>query len=342
MNLDVRDESIEITNVKGRMKNRRLSTDKLPDVMLTERPIELQFVTFSEDGYGHRYSLGHHWQLEFDFHIDTASASISNKTHSHDYWEIIICDTGLLEMQIESASFKLGKGDICMLNRATRHAEHFKPGQTVIYVTLSLEYITSWSKDANIAFRKPISTLFENGINLPYYQNKDYIIARSKNEEAYTSILNLIKSIKEEFLQDMPGSRYLVRGLVYRLISMFTMSKSYDVYYCDMRAEDKFSLANSAKQILDRNKCRTTLSELEKTLQYSGAYINRLFTEKYCCSITEYNQNVCLQHMAKLLMTTNKTIEEICHIVGFTNKTHLYRLFKEKYGCTPLDYRKNR
>lgn len=342
MNLDVRDESIEITNIKGRMKGSRLSTDKLPDVILTERPVELQFVTFGKNGNGHRYSLGHNWQLEFDFHIDTAATSILNKTHSHDYWEIIIADTGLLEMQIESASYELNRGDICVLNRAARHAEYFNPDQRVIYLTLSLEYITSWSKDTNIAFRKPISHLFANGINLPHYQNKDYIIARPKSEDAYPSALNLIQTIKEEFLQNMPGSKYLVRGLVYRLISLFTVSGSYNVHYYDMRAEDKFSLANSAKQILDKNKCRTTLFELEKKLQYSGAYINRLFTEKYCCSITEYNQNVCLQHMAKLLITTNNTVEEICHIIGFTNKTHLYRLFKEKYGCTPSDFRANR
>lgn len=342
MDLEIRDESIEITNVKGKMKDSRLSTNKLPDVMLTERPVELQFVTFREDGYGHRYSLGHHWQLEFDFHIDTASSAIFGKVHNHDYWEIIIADTGTLEMQIESSLYRLNRGDICVLNRATRHVEHFQPGQAVIYVTLSLEYITSWSKDTNIAFRKPISNLFDNGIKLPYYQNKDYIIARAKNEEAYMPVISLIKTIKEEFLENMPGSRYLVRGLVYRLISIFTVSQSYNVYYHDMRAEDKFSLADSAKQILDKNRCRTTLFELEKTLQYSGSYINRLFTQKYYCSITEYNQNVCLQYMAKLLLTTNNTIDEICHIIGFTNKTHLYRLFKERYGCTPSVFRKNR
>ncbi len=342
MNLDVRNSSIEIMNVKGRIKNRKLSMDQLPDVILTERPIELQFVTFSEDGYGYRHSLGHHWLLEFDFHIDNTSPSILSKTHSHDYWEIIIADSGTLEMQIESSLHRLNRGDICVLNRASRHAEHFQPDQTVIYVTLSLEYITSWPKDANIAFQKPISHLFENGINLSYYQNKDYIIAHSNSEEAYMSVLNLIKTIKEEFLKNMPGSRYLVKGLIYRLISIFTRSKFYDVYYYDMRTEDKFSLANMVKQILDKNKHRTSLFELEKDLHYSGAYINRLFTEKYGCSITEYNQNTCLQYMAKLLMTTNNTIDEICHIIGFTNKTHIYRLFKDKYGCTPSVYRKNK
>ncbi len=342
MNFDVRDESIEIMNVKGRMKNKKLSVEKLPDVILTEQPIELQFVSFSRDGFGHRSSFGHHWQLEFDFHVDTASSSILSKPHRHDYWEIIIADTGTLEMQIESSLYHLNRGDICILNRATRHAEHFQSGQTVIYVVLSMEYIASWPKDTNIAFGKPISQLFENGMNLPYYQNKDYIIAGPAKEKAYSSVLEIIQAMKEEFLNNLPGNRYLMKGLVYRLINTVTVSKAYTVDYCDMRAEDKFGLADSAKRIIDKNKRRTTLFELERALQYSGPYINRLFKEKYHCSIAEYNQSTCLQYMANQLLTTRKTVEEICHKIGYTNRTNLYRLFREKYGCSPREFRKNR
>lgn len=339
--MDIKDELIEYTNISGKTKDTKLSIENFPDLILTENPIELQFVTFSKYG-GHRYSLGHNWQLEFDFNINTTSPYIIGKMHNHDYWEILIVDTGSLEMQIESTLHKLNRGDICVLNRATRHSEHALPEQTLIYLTLSFEYISTWPQAANITFKKPISQLFKNGINLPYNKNKDYIIARPKSEEAYSAVFNFIQLLKEEFLGNMPGSRYFVRGLVYRLINIFTSSKFYDVVYHDMAAEDKFSLAVSAKQILDKNKCRITLFELEKRLQYNGAYINRLFQKKYNYSITEYNQNICLQHMADLLLTTNNTIEEICHIIGFTNRTHLYNLFKEKYGCTPFEFRKNR
>ena len=339
MDFDVNKGMVEITNVKGRLKDNKLFIDDLPEVILTERPVELQFVTLDESGNGHRTSMGHHWLLDFDFHIDSAASSVLAKTHRHDYWEIIISDAELLEMQIESSLHTLNKGDICVLNRATRHAEHFQPGQSVIYLILSLEYITSWPKDTNISFKKPISHLFENGINLPHYQNKDYMIARAKTESSYQAISNLIQVIKNEFSNNLPGSKYLVKGLIYRLITLFTSSEIYHVDYRNMKAEDKFGLADSAKRIMDKTKRRITLFELEGMMQYSGAYINRLFKKKYCCSVAEYNQNICLQHMAKLLLTTNKTVEEICHIIGYTNRTQLYQLFKEKYGCTPSDYR---
>lgn len=342
VDLDRKDGSISIFNVKGFIRDSKISIKDLPNVILTERPVELQFVSFDQDGYGHRSSFGHHWHLDFDFHVDRNSPFLTGKMHNHDYWEIIVVDSGPLEMQMESTVHELNKGDVCILNRATRHAEHFVAGQAVIYITLSREYINSWPKDANVMFRKPVDALFQNGINLPHYQNKDFILARLRNPDTYSSILNLIQSIRDELINNMPGSRYLVRGLIFRLICFFTSSKYYDVHFHDLQTDNAFSLANLTKQFLDKNKHRITLFELENILQYNGAYINQLFKKEYHCSITEYNQNVCLQHMAHLLLTTNGSVEKICHSIGFVSRTHIYRLFREKYGCSPTDYRKGK
>ena len=334
MDLDLQDGLIEITNVKGRTKDTRLTKENLPEVIVSERPIEL------EGGHGHRNSVGHHWQLDFDFSIDTPSTTISAKPHNHDYWEIIFIEAGTLNMTIESFSHRLERGDICVLNRATRHAEHFEAGQTVGYITLSRDYIATWPKDAAIGFRKPLAQLFENGINLPRYQNKDYIIATAKDEGAREEAFGLIEDMRREFLGGKPGSRYMVRGFVYRLLSLCTASDSYKVNYRDKREAGKLSLASEAKRYLDKHKRRTTLDDIEKALQYNGAYINRLFKEKYRCSIAEYNQGVCLRYMADQLLSTDLTVEAICSMIGFRNRTHIYELFKERYGCTPAEYRR--
>lgn len=338
----VENDSIEISNVKGFVKDDKIRIKDLPDVILTGRPIELQFVKFDDDGCGHRSAYGHHWQLSFDFHVHHHSSSITGKMHNHDYWELIIAAAGSLEMLIESKNYKLNEGDACLLNRATRHAEQFQPGQTVIYIILSLEYIDTWPRHTDIAFKNPVLRLFENGINLPYYQNKDFIIAKSKEKDSFHPIFNLINSIKEEFLHRLPGNEYLVRGYVFRLLSLLTTSEHYDAVYHDFKGNHEFGLAYSAKQILDANKHRITLFELEGIMQYNGAYINQLFKKRYHCTINEYNQNVCLQHMAKLLLTTNYTVEQICHMIGFVNRTYVYQLFKETYGCTPSEFRKRK
>lgn len=332
----------EIFNVKGFTKNTRISTDNIPDVRLSERPVELQFVSFSQNNIGHRSAYAHHWYLDFDFHVSHSSQPVTDKMHNHDYWEIIFVESGTLKMQIESAVYSLNESDTCVLNRATRHMEYFQQGQSLIYIALSSEYINSWPTDPNVAFQRPMSHLLENGSNLPHYQNKDFILARAKNKDAYYSAVNLIQSMKGELQGNMPGSKYIVRGIIYRLIAIFTLSKHYDAEYHDLGRTEESDLACLAKKFLDTNKHRITLFELEGILQYSGAYINQLFKKKYQRSITEYNQDICLQYMAKLLLTTTKNIEDICHIIGFVNRTYVYKIFKEKYGCTPSEFRKNK
>lgn len=332
----------EISNVRGFMKDKRISRNNLPEVILSERPVELQFVSFKQNDIGHRSAYGHRWYLDFDFHVSHGSHPVTPKMHHHDFWEMIFVESGTLEIQIESAVYSLEKGDACILNRATRHMEYFRQGQAVVYIALSSEYINSWPTDPNVAFHRPMSHLLENGSYLPHYQNKDFILARAKNKDAYYSAANLIQSMKDELQGNMPGSKYIVRGILYRLIAEFTLSKHYDAKYHDLGQTGEFGLASIAKEFLDTNKHRITLFELESILQYNGAYINQLFQKKYRRSITEYNQDICLQYMAKLLLTTNKTVEEICCIIGYTNRTHVYRIFKEKYGCTPSAFRKDR
>lgn len=332
----------EIFNVRGFTKDMRISMDNIPDVRLSERPVELQFVSFTQSDTGHRSAYGHRWYLDFDFHVSHSSHPVTDKMHNHDYWEILFVESGTLKMQIESAVYSLNEGDACVLNRATRHMEYFQQGQSLIYIALSSEYINSWPADQNVAFQRPMSHLLENGSNLPHYQNKDFIHARAKNKDAYYSAANLIQSMKDELQGNMPGSKYIVRGIVYRLIALFTLSEHYDAKYHDLGQTEESSLAGLAKKFLDTNKHRITLFELEGILQYNGAYINQLFKKKYRRSITEYNQDICLQYMAKLLLTTNKTIEDICHMIGFVNRTYIYKIFKEKYGCTPSEFRKNK
>jgi signal transduction histidine kinase/AraC-like DNA-binding protein len=46
-----------------------------------------------------------------------------------------------------------------------------------------------------------------------------------------------------------------------------------------------------------------------------------------------------IQHSAKLLVTTNLTIQEIMYQTGFINRSHFYKEFTKRYGNGPKEYR---
>ena len=41
-----------------------------------------------------------------------------------------------------------------------------------------------------------------------------------------------------------------------------------------------------------------------------------------------------------MLISTDKSVDEITESVGYRNKGYFYKIFQEKYGATPSRYRK--
>lgn len=56
-------------------------------------------------------------------------------------------------------------------------------------------------------------------------------------------------------------------------------------------------------------------------------------------SPNDYIKDYRFIYAAKLLVTTNLTVQEIVYKVGITNKSYFYREFLKKYGVTPKEYR---
>ncbi|MEA5128862.1 MAG: two-component regulator propeller domain-containing protein [Proteiniphilum sp.] len=56
---------------------------------------------------------------------------------------------------------------------------------------------------------------------------------------------------------------------------------------------------------------------------------------------TEFIRSVRLKHAAKLLKTTNKTVQEVIYATGFNNKAYFYREFFKQYNKTPKEYREH-
>lgn len=80
-------------------------------------------------------------------------------------------------------------------------------------------------------------------------------------------------------------------------------------------------------------------SELERLLNYSGDYLNRIVNKYAGMCLYDYGMTFCLKKAAKYLTETNESIGAIANRLQFTNRTHFYSLFKEKYGVTPKEYR---
>jgi AraC-like DNA-binding protein len=67
-----------------------------------------------------------------------------------------------------------------------------------------------------------------------------------------------------------------------------------------------------------------------------------LFTKTMGTSFGQFCLRVRLGHVARLLLTTDHTIENISDNLGFSSTAHLHRLFLKHYKCTPRAFREGK
>lgn len=83
-----------------------------------------------------------------------------------------------------------------------------------------------------------------------------------------------------------------------------------------------------------------TISTLMEHFHFQEDYFNRLIKSKTGMTYTEYVQSLRLKEAKRLLLDTNKSIEEITELIGYHNKGYFYKIFTKYNQITPAQYRK--
>jgi len=84
-----------------------------------------------------------------------------------------------------------------------------------------------------------------------------------------------------------------------------------------------------------------TLIDISNASGYSEYYFLRLFKEAMMMTPYEYLKRKRLAQVKVLLLSSDKTIEEIALECGFHSDISLYKAFKNTYSITPREYKKS-
>lgn len=101
------------------------------------------------------------------------------------------------------------------------------------------------------------------------------------------------------------------------------------------------SLISQITSYLDEHYTRKiTLKELCDHFFYSKVILCKRFKDSMHCSIMEYLLRIRINEAQFLLRETDKPIEEIAELCGFSSANYFGIIFKKQRGCSPLHYRK--
>ena len=96
------------------------------------------------------------------------------------------------------------------------------------------------------------------------------------------------------------------------------------------------------KEYIEANYSTVTLKCLAKQFGYSEKYMSRLIRNYFGTSFQKLIGSLRIKKGAYLLASTNFTVEEIAHKVGFKQSANFYRLMNRELGLTPNQIRRNK
>lgn len=82
-----------------------------------------------------------------------------------------------------------------------------------------------------------------------------------------------------------------------------------------------------------------SVKQLSKKLGYSEVYTGSLVKKYTGKTFKQHVQEIRLNTAAELLSSTDMSVGEIIHSLGYENESYFRKLFVEKFSQKPLKYR---
>lgn len=82
-----------------------------------------------------------------------------------------------------------------------------------------------------------------------------------------------------------------------------------------------------------------TLATMADVARFSPFHFHRLFAEEFGETPGEYLQRLRFERAQRMLLTTDRSVSEICLEVGYGSVGTFCARFRDRYGRTPTDFR---
>jgi AraC-like DNA-binding protein len=248
----------------------------------------------------------------------------TGKWSQHNYFMYVL--TGKMAYHTPGRSWPLTKGSAVFVKKGACVLEKFFE-EVICIVTFFVpdSYLRSFMREHISLIQEAEVAAVSNELLIPVKANE---------------ILNAyIESVLPYFYSEKKPSEDLLE-LKFRelLLHMIT-----DCANCDLTSYLKSLMpqkADSIQHVMEAN-ClfNLTLNDYAKLCNRSLSSFKRDFRAIYNINPGQWILNKKLDYAHKLLLTSDKSVNELSFESGFENSTHFSRVFKDRFGISPLQYR---
>lgn len=251
--------------------------------------------------------------------------------HVHDDYEIYYLLEGDRYYFIENKTYLINEGSLVFINKGQIHktGNASKSYHDRILITLKEGAISTFlSSVCNIS----LSDFFES--------NNGVINLDSATQDCVKSILlGIVDEIQQK-------KQHYEASVLMKLCSLFilaircsTCKNPLDILNLSNTAMHK-KVGEVASYITSNCAGAKSLDELSKHFFISKCYLSRIFKEVTGFTVSEYININRIKEAKNLLLTTNFSMTEISHIIGYESITYFEKVFFKFTETSPLKYRK--
>lgn len=263
-------------------------------------------------------------------------SSLLNRTtpsHWHDDIELALVVDGSKQYNINGQIITVAKGDGLFINSRQLHSGFSLEKTDCEYIcTLFHPILLCSNKYMEDTFVRPIVS----NQALPY----KYLSANIPWErEILDSLRMLLNASKHESEPTFHLKAHRVFFRIWEHLYTFNQ-KLCPVNTKPIGNNNLTSLKEMLAYIHNQYEGKLTLEDIAKAGNMSESSCNTVFREYLHQTPMEYVINYRLNISMDLLKSTNLTITDICHSVGFSGASYFSETFRKHIGCSPSVYRK--
>lgn len=273
----------------------------------------------------------------------------SRPLHQHAFFELVVVLEGSITQRLENKDYLYPAGTCCLINQNVFHVEKYIGNARLLFIGLSVNFIRELLEEHRTAYFQE-ETSQENSIlrfmadNIELEKGKNYLdfLPVYQNRKNLPDLHRIADRLLQTLMFPTYGSTFVLKGLICHLFYYLDTKEFYHISSVKLNSSSDLLLFSRIGHLMEDTDGRMSRSALEKTLCYSGNYMNTIVNKYTGMCLYDYGLTFTMKKAAHLLAETDLTISAIETRLGLTNRTHFYKLFRERYGVTPGEYRKRK